>query len=71
MNDNKDDNNVISLKTKDKKAEVIANVFIKKGLIGLEVKEGVIFLTNSAAIDLCFILLSAVKVKSEIPTKRT
>lgn len=50
---------------------VMASVFLRKGLIGLEVKDGVAFMNTYMAIQLILIILTAIQAKNTTtPTKR-
>lgn len=59
--------NIISFKPKKLKidTEVIASVFVKDSLIGLSIKDRLIFLTPEAALELCLVLAAAIQAASE------
>lgn len=63
------DNNIIPFKRKDIKqaAEIVATVFVQDGNIGLEIKDGGLLLTPQSALQLCLVLVSAMRVVMDMP----
>jgi hypothetical protein len=62
-NDNENPSNVVQFKKKQitQGPDLMASVFVNNGLIGISIKEGLIFLTPEAAFQMCLVLASAIK----------
>lgn len=68
INDNDPPDNVVSFTKRKKETafdvpdEIYANVYVKDGMVGLAVKDGEILLLPQHAIELCAVLISAMRV---------
>lgn len=75
MNDNKNDNELDKVvpfrkkKIKEDDGQIFASVFLRKGMIGVEIKEETVLLNTRMAFELAFILLTAIRVKADMPFK--
>lgn len=63
MDNDKDDTNIIPFKRKTVMMETmpVAAVYVKDGLVGLEIKDGGLFLTPAGALDLCLAISCAIR----------
>lgn len=70
-NDNdKENSNVIQFRPKVAgkiSSTAFANVFIKGGMVGVTIPDNTIYLTPEAAMEFCFVILTALRVLTDIP----
>lgn len=64
MSNDNEPTNVVPFKSKkiEIDREIVANVFVNEGLVGLQVKDGLAFLSPADALELCMVLVAAMQV---------